>query len=78
MHAGQRAEGVIFVTWYMLVQCKVARARARGIAVADNRFQIWGGVDDRILWLSFAQQKTQYFPHFFSPTIPAIQSQLAT
>jgi hypothetical protein len=43
MHAGQRAEGVIFVTWYMLVQCKVARARARGIAVADNRFQIWGG-----------------------------------
>jgi hypothetical protein len=23
-----------------------------------NRFQIWGGVDNSILWLSFAQQKT--------------------
>jgi hypothetical protein len=30
---------------------------------ADNRFQIWGwgGVDDSVLWLSFAQQKVELF-----------------
>jgi hypothetical protein len=26
-------------------------------ARACNCFQIWGGVDDSIIWLSFAQQK---------------------
>jgi hypothetical protein len=32
------------------------------VLVADNRFQIWGGVDISVIWLSFAQQK-YFFPN---------------
>jgi hypothetical protein len=38
---------------------------ARALLIACIHFQIWGGGDNSILWLSFAQQKEQAFALWF-------------